>query len=128
MAGKSNTEQIQEIAAELRQLTGRFEVHVALTVREFEVHAEKFAGATSGVDRALAELRASCERLTAIEHRCTQMERFNPERVAFLEQRCSHLEKLVDEGRTRRWQVWLAFLGAALSATVALVVAFTRRP
>jgi hypothetical protein len=49
-------------------------------------------------------------------------------KIAVLEQRLSHAEKLLDEGRTRRWQVWLAFLGAALSATVALVVVFVRRP
>lgn len=49
-------------------------------------------------------------------------------RVAVAEQRCTQLEKLLDEGRTRRWQVWLAFLGAILSATIALVVALLRRP
>lgn len=43
------------------------------------------------------------------------------------EQRLVHVEKLLDEGRTRRWQVWLAFLGAAMSATVALVIAFVKR-
>ncbi len=41
--------------------------------------------------------------------------------------RLSNVEKLLDEGRTRRWQVWLAFLGAILSATVALIVAFAKR-
>jgi hypothetical protein len=43
---------------------------------------------------------------------------------AVLDQRLAHVEKLLDEGRTRRWQVWLAFL----SAFVALAVAFARRP
>lgn len=48
-------------------------------------------------------------------------------RVAVAEQRCTQMEKLLDEARTRRWQVWLAFLGAILGVGTALVVAFARR-
>ncbi|MBO0699870.1 MAG: hypothetical protein J2P46_15840 [Zavarzinella sp.] len=48
-------------------------------------------------------------------------------KVAVLEQRLAHVEKLLDESRTRRWQVWLAFLGAVLSATIALVIALVRK-
>jgi hypothetical protein len=43
------------------------------------------------------------------------------------DQRLLHVEKLLDEGRTRRWQVWLAFLGAILSAAIALTVSFVKR-
>jgi hypothetical protein len=49
-------------------------------------------------------------------------------KAGVLEQRIVSAEKLLDEGRTRRWQVWLAFFGAILSATIALVVALVRRP
>jgi len=48
-------------------------------------------------------------------------------RLATSEQRCSQLEKLVEEGRTRRWQVWLAVLAAILSAVIALIVALVKK-
>ena len=48
-------------------------------------------------------------------------------KAALTEQRCNQLEKLLDEGRTRRWQVWLAVLGAILSATIALIVALVKK-
>jgi len=48
-------------------------------------------------------------------------------KVAVLEQRILTTEKLLDESRTRRWQVWLAFFSAAMSAVVAIVVAFAKR-
>ena len=44
-------------------------------------------------------------------------------KVPVLEQRLALVEKLLDEGRNRRWQVWLAIL----SATLALVVALVRK-
>ena len=47
--------------------------------------------------------------------------------IAETHQRVEHLEKLLDEGRMRRWQVWLAFLGAILSATIALIVALVKK-
>ena len=54
------------------------------------------------------------------------LESFNPGRIPVLEQRIAHVEKLLDEGRTRRWQVWLAVLGASLSAVIALIVALVK--
>ncbi len=41
--------------------------------------------------------------------------------------RTGQLERLLDESRTRKWQVQLAFTGCLLSAVVALVVAFVKR-
>jgi predicted transcriptional regulator len=48
-------------------------------------------------------------------------------KIAVLEQRLSHAEKLLDEARTRRWQLWLAIFSAVLSATIALIVALVKR-
>jgi chromosome segregation ATPase len=47
--------------------------------------------------------------------------------VAVVEQRLAQVEKLIDEARTRRWQVWLAVLGAILSAVIALIVALVKK-
>jgi hypothetical protein len=69
----------------------------------------------------VGELQIDVRRLTEKVHELTI-------RVATLEQRLIIVEKLLDEGRTRRWQVWLAFLGAILSASIALVIALVRRP
>jgi predicted nucleic acid-binding Zn-ribbon protein len=68
----------------------------------------------------VGDLQNDIRRLTEKVHELTV-------RVATLEQRVSHLEKLLDEGRTRRWQVWLAFMGAFLSAAVALTIAFAKK-
>ncbi|HEX3152443.1 MAG TPA: hypothetical protein VHR66_30495 [Gemmataceae bacterium] len=48
-------------------------------------------------------------------------------KVALAEQRCKQMEKLLDEGRTRRWQVWLAFLGAAMGTATALLIAIIKK-
>ena len=66
-------------------------------------------------------------RVNVLEARLAHLERFDPNRVAVLEQRCAFLEKLLDEGRTRRWQVWLAVLGAIVSAFIALTIALIRK-
>jgi ferritin-like metal-binding protein YciE len=75
-------------------------------------------------ERFRTDLAMTKTQIRALEDRVAEL----ASRVAVAEQRCTQMEKLLDEGRTRRWQVWLAFVGAALSATVALVIALVRRP
>ena len=128
MAAKTNSELIQDLAADMRQIGERLSVHANVADLEIKRHETELSILSQECRRLSSELQVLQVRITSQEERNLQFERFNPERVAFLEQRATHLEKLLDEGRTRRWQVWLAFVGAALSAIVALVVAFARRP
>jgi hypothetical protein len=73
--------------------------------------------------------RHESEKTTNLEYRCSKLEtdRIDPAQFAVLGQRLTHLEKLLDEGRTRRWQVWLAVLGAIFSAIIALIVAIIKK-
>ena len=127
MAAKTNSELIQDLAADMRQIGERLSVHANVADLEIKRHETELSILSQECRRLSSELQVLQVRITSQEERNLQFERFNPERVAFLEQRATHLEKLLDEGRTRRWQVWLAFLGAAMSATVALVIAFVKR-
>jgi hypothetical protein len=127
VAAKTNTELIQDLTHELRQLGERLSVHATFAELEIKRHESELAAVTRDGENTVAELQRLSVRVVALEQRCGQIERFNPERVAFVEQRLSGVEKLVEEVRTRRWQVWLAMLGAILSAVVALVVAFVKK-
>ena len=103
MAGRTNTEKIEATANEvLRQ-------GVLLANLDDPYRIE--------VGNLIADVRKLSERVQDLTVKLTAVE-----------QRLTHVEKLLDEVRTRRWQVWLAFMGAALSAAVALAVAFVRRP
>lgn len=59
--------------------------------------------------------------------RVATLEKYDHMQLPVHAQRLNHLEKLLDESRTRRWQVWLAFCSAAMSAIVALTVAFVKK-
>lgn len=103
MAARTNSEKIESAEREIleqKHLLKQFQERYGLEVGLLESEAEK--------------LTKSTQDLTL--------------KVAVLEHRLASAEKLLDEGRTRRWQVWLAFLGAFLSAAVALAVALVRRP
>lgn len=103
MAGRTNTEKIEATSHEvLRQ-------GVLLANLDDRYRIE--------VGNLIADVRKQTERVHELTVKLTA-----------LEQRLISAEKLLDEVRTRRWQVWLAFMGAALSAAVALGVAFARRP
>ena len=103
MAGRTNTEKIEATAHEVvRQ-------GVLLTNLDDRYRIE--------VGSLIADVRKQADRIHELAVKLTAVE-----------QRLTHVEKLLDEGRTRRWQVWLAFVGAAFSAAAALVVAFARRP
>lgn len=128
MAAKTNTELIQELFDEIRKLGERLAVDEKVTERELKQHAEELASLKAKIEKAVESDQEIVVRTAALEQRCNQLDRFDPERVAALENQARHLEKLLDEVRTRRWQVWLAFTGAALSAAVALIAAFIRRP
>ena len=127
MAAKNNTELIQDLTRELRQLAEQFSVQSTVTDRELRQHKEELAGNSSEIEKSGFEIANLRGRVIAVEERCSHYDRFNPERVAFLEQRCSYLEKLVHEIRMRRWQVWLAVLAAILSAVIALIVALVKK-
>ena len=102
MAGRTNTEKIEATAAEV--------------VRQGNllVRLDERYGAEVGT--LMSDVRRLNEKAHELDIKMTSMD-----------QRLLHVEQLLDEGRTRRWQVWLAFLGAAMSATVALVIAFVKR-
>jgi len=127
VAAKNNTELIQDLTRELRQLAEQFSVQSTVTDRELRQHKEELAGNSSEIEKSGFEIANLRGRVIAVEERCSHYDRFNPERVAFLEQRCSYLEKLVHEIRMRRWQVWLAVLAAILSAVIALIVALVKK-
>jgi hypothetical protein len=127
VAAKTNSELIQDLAADMRQIGERLSVHANVADLEIKRHETELSILSQECKRISSELQVLQVRITSQEERNLQFERFNPERVAFLEQRATHLEKLLDEGRTRRWQVWLALLGAILSATIALIVALVKK-
>jgi DNA repair exonuclease SbcCD ATPase subunit len=128
VAAKTNTELIQELFDEIRKLGERLAVDEKVTERELKQHAEELASLKAKIEKAAESGQEIVARTAALEQRCNQLDRFDPERVAALENQGRYLEKLVDEARTRRWQVWLALFGAILGMTTALVVAFVRRP
>ena len=103
MTGRTNTEKIEATAQEV--------------VRQGVLLANLDDRYRIEVGNLIADLRKQTERVHELTNRLTAAE-----------QRLTHVEKLLDEVRTRRWQVWLAFMGAALSAAVALGLAFARRP
>jgi len=119
VAGRTNTEKIEDIAKQVIVLTRDVE-HLRAILRD----------QTESVRNDVTELRQVVQSLRSLidelRPRVAHVEQSDPSQIAVLVQRMGQLEKLLDEGRTRRWQVWLAFLGAILSATVALVVAFSK--
>lgn len=121
MPGRTNTERIEDVTKQVIVLTRDVE-HLRAVLRDQAEAVRQDQGEIRSAVQALRSL------LDDLKPRLAQVERFDPSQIPVILQRLAHLEKLLDEGRTRRWQVWLAFLGAALSATVALVVAFVRRP
>jgi hypothetical protein len=127
VAAKTNSELIQDLAADMRQFGERLSVHANVADLEIKRHETELSILSQECKRISSELQVLQIRISSQEERNLQFERFNPERVAFLEQRATHLEKLLDEGRTRRWQVWLAVLGAILSASIALIVALVKK-
>jgi hypothetical protein len=102
MAGRTNTERIEATSHEvLRQ-------GVLLANLDDRYRLE--------VGTLIADGRKQNERVQELTVKLTAVE-----------QRLYHVEKLLDEVRTRRWQVWLAFMGAALSAAVAVAVAVAKK-
>jgi multidrug resistance efflux pump len=98
MAGRTNTEKIEATAHEV--------------VRQGVLLANLDDRYRIEVGNLIADVRKQLERIQELTVK-----------LSVLEQRLATAEKLLDEGRTRRWQVWLAIL----SATLALVVALVRK-
>jgi hypothetical protein len=117
VAGRTNTEKIDDLARQ-----------VVILTRDVEHLTADFRNQNTGSTAELAEVRKAGEALGRVAegllHRVANLEQFKPAELPLVTQRIAHLEKLVEDGRTRRWQVWLAILGAALALDVALV----RRP
>jgi hypothetical protein len=120
MAGRTNTEKIDDIGKQLVILT-----------RDIEHLTADFRDLNFGIKTDLSEQKKAAEALRLViegqVHRLIQLEQYGPANLPVLAQRVTHLEKLLDEGRTRRWQVWLAFLGATLTAGAALLIAIVKK-
>jgi hypothetical protein len=117
MPRPTNTERIDDIARQVVILTRDVE-HVTALLRDQGADLQKLTATVHDQSRQLEVLGL----------RITQIEKFDPSQIPLGDRRLTHVEKLLDETRLTRRQVYLAFLAAALSATVALVVAFVRRP
>jgi hypothetical protein len=117
---RTNTDRIIDAEKEIIRLSADFENGIE-RLRSVE-------GVLQDELRSMRKVLAEMEsKVNILEARLAHVERFDPKRVAVLEERCAFIEKLLDEGRTRRWQVWLAVLGAILSAVIALIVALIKK-
>jgi len=120
MAGRTNTDRIEEIGKQVISLS-----------RDIEWLTDEFPEESKALRNDLVVTKKSIDDLArdnaVMQQRIAQLEITNPAQLPVLVQRLNHLDKLLDESRTRRWQVWLAFLSAAMSAIVALVVAFAKK-
>lgn len=122
MPSRTNTDRIEE-------LNTSFHTFAATTKVNTDKLLEKQVEIIDRLRTLESERQMEREKRIALEHRCERLEadRVDPANIAVLTQRTTYLEKLLDESRTRRWQVWLAFLSAGMSAVVALTVAFAKR-
>ena len=120
MPSKTNTDRIVDSEKEIVRLSTDFN-NVVERSRSVE---DVLRAEIHDLSRTLSRIEVG---VSETKIRLNQLEKFDPTRASALEQRVIRLEKLLDESRTRRWQVWLAFLSAAMSAIVALTVAFAKR-
>jgi hypothetical protein len=101
VAGKTNTERIQEIGEKVIQLTVSQD-NLAETLRR-------------EMDRLQTDQRDILDSLNNLVSR-----------LAVLDQRCTQLEKVSEESERRRWQVWLALLGCLFTLIISLVLLFLK--
>ena len=120
MPARTNTERIEEIGKQVIVLTRDVD-HVSADLQKLTILLQ------TELSQAKAIIQQHDWRIVVLEQRLGQVEAFTPSQIPIQTQRINHLEKLVEEGRTRRWQVWIAFLGAILSAVIAAIVAIVRK-
>src|SRR5687767_12093846 len=98
MAGRTNTERIEDLSKQVVILTRDVE-HLRAILRD---HTEAIRLEQSENRHRVQVLQSQVDELI---QRTNHLERFEPSQIPVLVQRLGHLEKLLDEGRTRRWQV-----------------------
>jgi len=120
MAGRTNSDRIEDLNRQVIVLTRDVE-HVIADSRE---RAELLS-------RSVADLKrkrdAGDRRLDLLEQGFSYLDSHNTAQIPLLAQRLAQIEKQADENRIRKWQVWLAFIGAFLSILVAIVVSIVKR-
>jgi hypothetical protein len=120
MAGRTNTDRIEDIGKQVIVLTRDVE-HLRAVLRDQSDAVRRDQIDNRNETQALRSL------VGELQQRVAGLERSDPGQIPVILQRIHHTEKLLDEGRTRRWQVWIAVFGAVLSATVALIIALVKR-
>lgn len=114
MAGKTNTERIQELSDKIAAHMPYTELKLQDLRREIDSLAGKFTDSASDLQSARRTIAVLEQRIEHLEQRAQEAP---SSRIAVVEQRCAQIEKQSD----RRWQVWLAILGSFLALLIAVL-------
>ena len=120
MAGRTNSDRIEDLNRQVIVFTRDVE-HVTADSRE---RAELLS-------RSVADLKrkrfVDDHRLDLLEQGFSYLDSHNTAQIPLIAQRLAQLEKQTEENRIRKWQIWLALVGAFLSIVVAIVVSIVKR-